>query len=94
MKKHFFIKLIAPRPTFSDDMTEEERIIMNNHVVYWKNLLEKKIAILFGPVFDPKGGYGIGVIAVDDEEEIKNIIDNDPAKIFCIHEYYFMRAVF
>jgi uncharacterized protein YciI len=77
-KKHFFIRLIPPRTSFTTDMTEAERAIMQEHVVYWKGLLDKGIAIVYGPVFDPKGGYGIGIVEIDDEEGVQDIMKNDP----------------
>ena len=78
-KKHFFLKLNPPRPTFSQDMNEEERSIMNKHVEYWKELVDKGVVVVYGPVFDPTGGYGIGIVEVDSEEEAKTIAANDPA---------------
>ena len=77
-KKHFFIRLIPPRISFTADMTEPERTIMQEHVVYWKGLLDRGIAIVYGPVFDPNGGYGIGIVEVDNEEKVRHIMDNDP----------------
>ncbi|HXB12545.1 MAG TPA: YciI family protein [Bacteroidia bacterium] len=78
-KKYFFLKLIPSRPTFAQDMTDEERGIMMQHVAYWADLLNKGIAIVFGPVMDPKGTYGIGIIAVDVEDRVNVITSNDPA---------------
>ena len=78
-KKHFFLKLIPSRPTFAQDMTDAERAIMMQHVAYWADLLNKGIAIVFGPVSDPKGTYGMGVIAVDSEEDVSTLTANDPA---------------
>jgi hypothetical protein len=37
------------------DMTESERKVMGEHVTYWTALRDKGIAIVFGPVLDPKG---------------------------------------
>jgi hypothetical protein len=34
-KKYFVLKLTPPRPTFAEDMTEEERTIMMQHAAYW-----------------------------------------------------------
>lgn len=31
-----------------------------------------------GPVLDPKGGYGLGIIAVNSEEEMLELIEHDP----------------
>ncbi len=78
-KKHFFVRLIPPRPTFAMDMSDEERAMMQQHVVFWKEKLDKGIVIVFGPVFDPGGGYGIGVLEVDDESVVFDLRDNDPA---------------
>jgi hypothetical protein len=52
-KKHFFVKLVPPRSTFIMDMNENEKDIMQRHVVYCTELLEKGIAIAYGPVHDP-----------------------------------------
>jgi hypothetical protein len=57
--KYFLYKLIPPRPTFPQDMTELERKLMQEHVAYWKDLANRRIAIVFGPVSDPRGTYGL-----------------------------------
>src|SRR5271169_1095313 len=64
---HFFLKLIAARPTFAMDMNAEEKAMMAEHVAYWKAKLDSGQVVVFGPVFDPKGSYGMGVVAVPDE---------------------------
>jgi uncharacterized protein len=92
--KQFFLKLNPPRPTFMADMSEAEKEIMYAHVNYWNGLLESGIAIVFGPVFDPKGGYGAGVVSVDSEEHLEQLIANDPANGLNRYEFYPMRAVF
>lgn len=94
-KKHFVLKTISHRPTFQQDMTEEERNIMKRHVVYWTDKAEKGIAIAFGPVFDPKGGYGLGILEVENEEQVYTLIDDDPAVKMGIlkTEIYPMRAI-
>ena len=53
--RQFLFKLIAPRPTFAQDMMEAERKVMQEHVVYWKGLADRGVAVVFGPVLDPKG---------------------------------------
>ena len=68
-KKYFVFKLIHHRPSFAEDMTEEERDIMKQHVVYWTENAEKRIAIVFGPVLDPKGIYGLGIIETENEDQ-------------------------
>lgn len=78
MKCHFLVKLIPPRPSFALDMSEEERRLMQQHVAYWTGLAEKGVALLFGPVLDPAGSYGIGVVEVANEEDLKLLAANDP----------------
>jgi uncharacterized protein len=93
-KKCFFLKLNPPRPTFVHDMTEAEGAIMQQHIVYWSDLLSKGIAIVFGPVMDPNGAFGAGVIAVDNEEDVKSVIANDPANGLNRYDYFPMHAVY
>jgi len=78
-KQYFFLKLNPPRPTFMMDMTADEKAIMQKHVAYWSELLNENIAIVFGPVLDPKGGHGVGVVSVNNEDHLKQIIARDPA---------------
>ncbi len=76
---YFFIRTQNPRPTFHLDMTTEERSIMERHVAYWSEKAIQGIALVFGPVMDPKGVYGIGVYQVQDEAEMRELLDHDPA---------------
>jgi uncharacterized protein len=93
-KQHFFLKLNPPRPSFMMDMTDEEKQIMHSHVGYWNQLLEDGIAIVFGPVMHPNGGHGVGVVAVDSEEQLKEVIAKDPANGLNVYEFFPMRAVY
>lgn len=90
---HYFLKLNPCRPTFAQDMTAEERAIMMQHVAYWANLMNKGLVVAFGPVMDPKEVYGVGIVEVEDEEQLKELIKNDPATSINRYEYYPMRAV-
>jgi uncharacterized protein len=76
---YFFIRTQNPRPTFHLDMTVEERSVIEKHVAYWSEKAAQGIAIVFGPVMDPKGVYGIGVYQVQDEAEMRGLLDQDPA---------------
>jgi uncharacterized protein YciI len=60
-------------------MTPKEADAMRNHVAYWTELASKGTAIAFGPVADPKGGWGVGILAVRDDDELRRLQDNDPA---------------
>ena len=78
MARYFFTKLNPPRASFAQDMTDEERRLMGEHAMYWTALAEKGTALLFGPVGDPNGVYGILVTQVDSEAEIHSLTANDP----------------
>jgi uncharacterized protein len=92
-KKYFALYLLPSRPDFAQTMTDEERAIMMSHVVYWKNLMDHGKVLAFGPVLDPEEIYGLGIISVDSEEEVKNFISNDPAAQINRYEYFPMKAV-
>ena len=76
---YFLYKLIAPRPTFALDMTPAEAQLLAEHGAYWKDLADRRIALLFGPVLDPKGSWGLAVVETKDEAEVRTIGRNDPA---------------
>ena len=91
-KQHFFLKLIPPRATFTLDMTNEERLVMQHHVSYWKPYVDSGVVLVLGPVLDPKGGYGIAVVGVDNEMQLETLIANDPANGLNSYEIYPIRA--
>ena len=92
-KKFFAVKLLPPRADFAQTMTDDERTIMQEHAAYWKSYMDKGMVHVFGPVLDPKGVYGFGVVSVDNEEQLKEFIDNDPSLKINAVEYYPMMAV-
>lgn len=91
-KLHFFLKLNPPRASFTIDMTNEEKLVMQHHVNYWKPYVDNGVVLVLGPVFDPKGGFGIAVIGVEDEMQLETLIANDPANGLNSYEIYPMRA--
>lgn len=90
---HYFLKLNPCRPTFAMDMTDAERAIMQEHVAYWGDLMNKGLVVVYGPVMDPTGVYGIGVVEAEDETQLKELIKNDPATGINNYDYHPMRAV-
>jgi|SoiMethySBSTD1v2_1073268.scaffolds.fasta_scaffold18364_6 uncharacterized protein YciI len=76
---HFFYKLNAPRPDFHLTMDENENSAMQEHMAYWAALFENNKVIVYGPVFDPSGVYGMAVIEVESEDQADLIKNNDPA---------------
>ena len=76
---YFLCRLIPPRADFMTTMTPEERGIMLAHVSYWSGKVVTGNALAVGPVADPKGGYGIGIIKVSDLAEMEALREADPA---------------
>ena len=71
-------RLMAPWPTFALDMTDEERKIMGRHAAYWQPLVDAGRMVVFGPVLDGTGSWGLGVVEADDEDEIRRFASGDP----------------
>ncbi|MED1203691.1 YciI family protein [Heyndrickxia acidicola] len=94
-KKHFLLKIITTRTTFSQDMTEEERNIMGQHVGYWTDKQNQGIAVVFGPVLNPSDPHGIVIVEVENAEQVPTLIAEDPGVIAGIlkTEFYPMKAV-
>ncbi|MET0341035.1 MAG: SRPBCC domain-containing protein [Polyangiales bacterium] len=76
---YYLCKLLPPRPTFPADMTAAERAIMQEHVAYWTGMRDEGVAVAFGPVLDPKGAWGAGVIGVISDDQLRALQANDPA---------------
>lgn len=60
-------------------MSEDERAVMDAHFGYWGALLARGQVIAIGPVADPNGPYGIGIVLAADLAEAEVIRDGDPA---------------
>ena len=92
-KKYFVLYLNPVRPDFAQTMSDEQRNVMQQHIAYWTNYLKQGIMLVFGPVLDPKEVYGLGIVAVDDENQLATLIEHDPASKINKYEYYPMKAV-
>ncbi len=77
--RFFLCRLLPPRASFVQDMSAEEAEVMQNHAAYWTGLLQRGIAVMFGPVLDPKGPWGVGVLRVSSEAEVEGLREGDPA---------------
>ncbi len=77
--RYFVCRLLSPRPTFPGDMTAEERAVMEEHVAYWTRQLEAGRVVVFGPVADPKGAWGLGVVRAPDLDAVRALEEEDPA---------------
>ncbi len=75
---YFFSRLNAPRATFAHDMTDAEAAVMGGHAAYWSELLARGNAVVFGPVLDPKGAWGLGIIRAETESDARALLEDDP----------------
>jgi uncharacterized protein YciI len=47
-------------------MNDEEREIMGRHAAYWQPYIDSGQMIVFGPLLDDTGSWGLGVIEAED----------------------------
>jgi hypothetical protein len=83
-ERFYLLRLVPPRSTFAQDMKPEEGAAMRAHVAYWTELLNAGTAIVFGPVADPNGVWGLGVIRARDEDHMREVTSGDPVIRACI----------
>jgi len=69
--------LRPPRPTFEEDMTEDEARAMEAHFEYLKGLLAAGKLLLAGPASNPL--FGVVVLVADSEEEAWELARGDPS---------------
>jgi uncharacterized protein len=77
----FVFRLIPPRPTFALDLTDDERVIMARHAAHWAPYIESGQMVVFGPVVDGSGSWGLGVVEADDEDELRAFAAADPVVV-------------
>jgi len=76
--KHYCCRLLAPRSTFPGDMTPAKAAAMHEHVGYWRERMREGKVVVFGPVLDPAGPWGLAVLQLPDDGEPGALIDHDP----------------
>lgn len=76
--KYFLCKYIPPRTDFINTLTDIERGLMAQHGMYLNELLEKGLVVAHGPVMDDKGGYGVSLFQIADNQDIAEITAQDP----------------
>ncbi len=75
----FLFRLIPPRADFAQTMTAEEQHAMAAHMDYWQRLLHDGQVVVYGPVADPEGVWGLGVLRAADRAEVLAIGERDPS---------------
>jgi uncharacterized protein YciI len=51
---------------------------MRAHAAHWQPLLDSGQMVIFGPVLDDTGSWGLGVVEADDEDELRAFAARDP----------------
>jgi hypothetical protein len=76
-------------------MDEAEAALMGKHAVYWADQLNQGKVVVFGPVMDPAGVWGLGVLDTVDQTEAHGLVLDDPVidAGLCTFELHQMDAV-
>lgn len=93
-KQHFFFKLIPPRSTFPHDITSDEARLMEEHSRYFEAEFAAGRLLLYGPVMATGGAFGLAVLEVESEEEVRRFGLGDPSVKAGLNrfEFYPMRV--
>jgi uncharacterized protein YciI len=74
----FLFRLIPPRADFAQTMSEAEQQAMAAHMQYWQQMLDDGRVLVYGPVADPEGVWGMGVVRAESQQEALLMGGEDP----------------
>ncbi|MCK0175734.1 MULTISPECIES: YciI family protein [Mycobacteriaceae] len=83
----FLFQLIPPRADFAQTMTADEQQAMAGHQDYWRELLAAGRVVVYGPVADPEGVWGLGVLRAPDRAEVLEIGNRDPSVLAGVNTF-------
>jgi uncharacterized protein YciI len=83
----FLFRLIPPRADFAQTMTPAEQHAMAQHQAYWQNLLTAGRVVVYGPVADPEGVWGLGVLRAADRAEVLELGNEDPSVVAGVNTF-------
>jgi uncharacterized protein YciI len=75
---HYVFRLLPPRPSFPADMTPEEAALMQAHMSYWGEMMQRGRVVLIGPVAGDAGVYGLCVFEAEDDASAEATVAADP----------------
>lgn len=75
----YLYRLRAHRPDFAQTMTDAELATMRSHIEYWRGPFAAGKVLIYSPVADPDGSWGMCVVQADSETELDALRDSDPA---------------
>ena len=83
----YLFRLIPPRADFAQTMTAAEQEAMTQHMAYWQDLLAAGRVVVYGPVADPEGVWGLGVLRAADRAEALEIGEADPSVLLGVNTF-------
>ncbi|HEX2286379.1 MAG TPA: YciI family protein [Mycobacterium sp.] len=83
----YFFRLNPPRADFAQTMTPDEQQAMAAHQQYWEQLLRDGRVVVYGPVADPEGVWGLGVLRAADRAEVLAIAERDPSVVAGVNTF-------
>ncbi len=86
-KQHFFVRLIPPRASFAQDMSEDERCLMLEHVRYVRKFFDAGKVLIFGPVLDSAGAFGVAILEVESETVARDLMAGDPSVLAGLNRF-------
>ena len=60
---------------------------MHRHQAYWHDLLTAGHVVVYGPVADPEGVWGMGVLRAADRAQVLEIGNSDPSVIAGVNTF-------
>ena len=52
---------------------------MERHAAYWQTFVDSGQMVIFGPILDDTGSWGLGVVETEDEDALRAFAADDPA---------------
>ena len=83
----FLFRLVPPRADFAQTMTAAEQDAMQRHQAYWHDLLAAGHVVVYGPVADPEGVWGMGVLRAADRAQVLEIGNSDPSVLAGVNTF-------
>jgi uncharacterized protein YciI len=83
------LRLIPPRSDFAMTMSDSERELMSRHADHWRSRIDAGQVVVFGPVADETGSWGLCVAEVDDEAELRAFAAKDPTVVSGLFHFEF-----
>jgi len=74
----YFVKLKPPRPSFINDMTEDETEVMQQHFEYLEELFSKQKVVIAGNCLS-EAGYEIIILQASTMKEVRELLEDEPA---------------